>query len=228
MSFPENRMRRLRRLPALREMVAETALSASDLIMPYFVVPGKDVRKDISSMPGNAQMSVDVLLEECEQLLTHGVKAVILFGIPPTKDDVGSEAYAEDGIIQTAVRELRAKLPDLVVCTDVCMCEYTDHGHCGVLKDDAVDNDPTVELLAKTAVSHVRAGAHVVAPSDMMDGRVGAIRKALDAEGFKEAIIMAYSAKYASSFYGPFREAAESPPEPGWKARQSRSPGPCC
>ncbi|TFH17620.1 MAG: porphobilinogen synthase [Lentisphaerales bacterium] len=215
MTFPKTRMRRLRRLPALRKMVAETALSPSDFIMPYFVVPGKGIKKEITSMPGNFQMSVDVLLETCEELCTHGVNSIILFGIPSSKDAVGSEAYAEDGIIQTAVRELRKKLPDLVVCTDVCLCEYTDHGHCGVIRDNEVDNDPTVELLAKMAVSHARAGAQVVAPSDMMDGRVGAIRKALDAADFSQTIIMAYSAKYASAFYGPFRDAAESPPQFG-------------
>ncbi len=215
MSFPETRMRRLRRLPALREMVAETTLSPSDFIMPCFVVPGSTIKKKIPSMPGICQMSVDTLLEECEELCTHGVKSVILFGIPATKDAVGSEAYAEDGIVQTAIRELRAKLPDLVVCTDVCLCEYTDHGHCGAIRDEEVDNDTTLELLAKMAVSHVQAGAQVVAPSDMMDGRIGTIRKALDTEGFQDSVIMAYSAKYASAFYGPFRDAAESPPQFG-------------
>ncbi len=215
MSFPSTRMRRLRRLPALREMVAETTLSASNLIMPYFVVPGSKVKKSISSMPGNFQMSVDVLVQACEQLCATGVKAVILFGIPSVKDAVGSEAYADDGIIQQAVAALREKLPDLIVCTDVCLCEYTDHGHCGVIKNDDVDNDATLELLNRMAVSHAQAGAHIVAPSDMMDGRVGSIRTALDAEGQKDTTIMAYSAKYASAFYGPFRDAAESPPQFG-------------
>jgi len=215
MNFPVTRMRRLRRLPQLRDMVAETGLRPSDLIMPYFVRHGTGVRAAISSMPGTWQMSVDVLVEECQGLVRAGVKSVILFGIPARKDAAGSEAYAEDGIIQQAVRALCAQVPDLVVCTDVCLCEYTDHGHCGVIRNREVDNDATLELLARMALSHARAGAHVVAPSDMMDGRVGAVRGALDGAGLKETVIMAYSAKYASSFYGPFREAAESPPQFG-------------
>ena len=208
-------MRRLRKYPALRDMVAETVLTANDFIMPCFVRPGTGVRNEIASMPGIYQVSVDALLEDCEALLESGVRSVILFGIPSSKDAVGSEGYAEDGIIQTAVRELASKLPELVICTDVCLCEYTDHGHCGVIKDDQVDNDATVELLEKMAVSHAKAGAHIIAPSDMMDGRVGAIRGALDSENLSDTVIMAYSAKYASSFYGPFRDAAESPPQFG-------------
>ena len=215
MSFPVTRMRRLRQSPALREMVAETTLSADDFIMPLFVRPGHGVRKPISSMPGNYQMSVDVLVETCQGLLADGVRMVILFGIPEHKDAVGSEGYADDGVIQCAVRALREQVPELLVCTDVCLCEYTDHGHCGVIRDGDVDNDPTLNLLTTMALSHARAGAHVVAPSDMMDGRIGAIRKALDADGFEQTVIMAYSAKYASSFYGPFRDAAESPPQFG-------------
>ncbi len=215
MKFPKTRMRRLRKLPAFREMVAETVLRADDFIMPYFVRPGQGTRKEIPSMPGNYQMSMDVLIEECEGLAASGVKSVILFGIPTAKDAEGSGAYADDGVVQSAVREIRSRIPDLTVCTDVCLCEYTDHGHCGLIKDGEVDNDSTVEILARTAVSHARAGVQVVAPSDMMDGRVGAIRKALDAEGFRDVIIMAYSAKYASAFYGPFRDAAESPPQFG-------------
>lgn len=215
MNFPEFRMRRLRRTPALREMVSETSLKPSDLIMPFFVRHGKGIKKNIPSMPGVSQISTDVLQEECEKILTAGVKSVLLFGIPQKKDPVGSDAYADDGIVQTAVRKLRSKFSELVICTDVCLCEYTDHGHCGVIKNGAVSNDETLELLAKMAVSHVRAGADIVAPSDMMDGRVRAIRKALDSKGFNQTIIMAYSAKYASSFYGPFRDAAESAPKSG-------------
>ena len=196
-------------------MVAETVLTANDFIMPCFVRPGKGVRNEIASMPGIYQVSVDTLVEDCQALLESGVRSVLLFGIPESKDAVGSEGYAEDGIIQTATRELASKLPELVICTDVCLCEYTDHGHCGVIKNDEVDNDATVELLQKMAISHAQAGAHIVAPSDMMDGRVGAIRNALDDSSLSDTVIMAYSAKYASSFYGPFRDAAESPPQFG-------------
>lgn len=215
MDFPNTRLRRLRALPAMREMVAETALSASSFILPLFVVPGKGIKKEITSMPGNCRLSVDVLLEECEATLAAGVNTVLLFGIPSEKDAVGSQGLADDGIIQIATRELRAKLPELVVCTDVCMCEYTDHGHCGVIKDGRVDNDATVELLTRMAVSHANAGAQMVAPSDMMDGRIGAIRQGLDAGGLSDTVIMAYSAKYASAFYGPFRDAAGSAPQFG-------------
>ncbi len=215
MSFPATRLRRLRQCPVLRDLVAETVLSPDDLMMPLFVRHGKGVRRAIPSMPGNAQMSVDVLVEECHALLAAGVRAVILFGIPARKDALGSEGYADDGIVQQAVRAVRDAVPDLVVCTDVCLCEYTDHGHCGVLRDGQVHNEATLELLARMAVSHARAGAQMVAPSDMMDGRVGAIRTALDAAGLTDTVLMAYSAKYASCFYGPFRDAAESPPRFG-------------
>ena len=215
MSFPTTRMRRLRNSPELRDMVAETVLTASDFMMPLFVRHGTGVKKEIASMPGNFQMSVDALVEACQELVAEGVRSVILFGIPATKDAVGTEAYAEDGIIQRAVRELRSAVPDLIVCTDVCMCEYTDHGHCGVVRNGGVDNDATLELLSRMALSHAKAGAQMVAPSDMMDGRVRALRGGLDAEGLQEVTIMAYSAKYASSFYGPFRDAAESPPQFG-------------
>ena len=215
MSFPATRMRRLRRLSALRDMAAETSLRPANFIMPLFVRPGRKVKKEIKSMPGNFQMSADVLVEECQALVETGVRSVILFGIPSTKDATGSESCAEDGVVQTAVRALRARVPELIVCTDVCLCEYTDHGHCGVIRDGEVENDATLELLCRMALSHARAGAHIVAPSDMMDGRVGAIRKTLDADGFGDTIIMAYSAKYASAFYGPFRDAAESPPKFG-------------
>lgn len=215
MKYPKVRMRRLRKTGILRDMTAETELRPDDLIMPLFVKPGKGLKDEIPSMPGNFQVSPDVLVEQCTALIEAGVKSTILFGIPSTKDAEGSEGYADDGIVQTAIRELRAQVPDLIICTDVCLCEYTDHGHCGVIKDNEVDNDATLELLRKMALSHAKAGAHVIAPSDMMDGRVGAIREALDTEGFSDTVIMAYSAKYASAFYGPFRDAAESPPQFG-------------
>ena len=215
MKYPKVRMRRLRKTGILRDMTAETELRPDDLIMPLFVKPGKGLKDEIPSMPGNFQVSPDVLVKQCASLIESGVKSVILFGIPSTKDAKGSEGYADDGIVQTAIRELRAKVPDLIICTDVCLCEYTDHGHCGVIKDNEVDNDATLELLRKIAISHAKAGAHVIAPSDMMDGRIGAIREALDTEGFSDTSIMAYSAKYASAFYGPFRDAAESPPQFG-------------
>ncbi len=215
MNYPDIRLRRLRALPALREMVAETRLHASDFVMPYFVRPGSKVRIPIESMPGNFQLSVDELVEECKGAHEEGVSSVMLFGIPSSKDAVGSEAYAEDGIVQQAVRAVREAVPGLIVQTDVCLCEYTDHGHCGVLKDECVDNDATLELLCETAVSHAQAGAHLVAPSDMMDGRVEAIRMALNNAGHEDTIIMVHAAKYASAFYGPFRDAAESPPQKG-------------
>ena len=215
MRYPDIRLRRLRALPALRELVAETRLHHSDFVMPYFVRPGKKVRKAIESMPGNFQLSIDELVEECRGAYEEGVISVMLFGIPASKDAVGSGAYADDGIVQQAVRAVRDAAPELIVQTDVCLCEYTDHGHCGILKDDTVDNDKTLELLCKTAVSHADAGAHLVAPSDMMDGRVEAIRKALNDAGHDDTIIMAHTAKYASAFYGPFRDAAESPPQKG-------------
>ncbi len=184
-------------------------------MLPLFVRHGVGIRREIGSMPGVAQLSVDLLVEEARGLAATGVRSVILFGIPARKDAIGSEGYAEDGIVQQAVRALRAALPELIVCTDVCLCEYTDHGHCGLICDGDVDNDATVELLARMALSHARAGAQMVAPSDMMDGRIGALRTALDGDGLKQVSIMAYSAKYASGFYGPFREAAESPPQFG-------------
>ena len=215
MKYPDVRLRRLRSLPALRELMAETHLRSTDFIMPYFVRPGKEVRNPISSMPGNFQMSVDVLVDECRSAFEDGVKGIMLFGIPSTKDALGTEAYAENGITQQAIRAVREAIPELIVSTDVCLCEYTDHGHCGVLKNDSVDNDATLELLSKTAVSHAQAGAQVVAPSDMMDGRVGTIRKALNDNNHEDTVIMVHSAKYASSFYGPFRDAAESPPQSG-------------
>jgi porphobilinogen synthase len=196
-------------------MVRETSLSAHDFIYPFFVVPGSGVRNPIGSMPGVFQLSVDELVKDAAEVQDLGIPAVLLFGIPEAKDEVGSGAYAKDGIVQRAVQELKEKVSDLLVVTDVCMCEYTSHGHCGEIKDGDVDNDATLLLLARTALSHAEAGADMVAPSDMMDGRVGAIRENLDENGFTNVSIMAYAAKYASSFYGPFRDAAESAPQFG-------------
>ena len=215
MAFPINRPRRLRRTDTLRRMVRETRLSPDDFIQPYFVCPGRDVRKPIGAMPGVAQMSVDNVVGAARETFAAGVPAVILFGIPPHKDATGTEAWNDQGEVQRTIRELKERVPGLVVITDVCMCEYTDHGHCGVVRNQDVDNDATLELLVREALSHARAGADIVAPSDMMDGRVGAIRTALDDEGFADVAIMAYSAKFASAFYGPFREAAESAPQFG-------------
>jgi porphobilinogen synthase len=215
MGFPINRPRRLRRTDTLRRMVRETRLSPDDFIQPYFVCPGRDVRKPIGAMPGVAQMSVDNVVSAARETFAAGVPAVILFGIPTHKDATGTGAWNDQGEVQRAIRELKERVPGLVVITDVCMCEYTDHGHCGVVRNQDVDNDATLELLVREALSHARAGADLVAPSDMMDGRVGAIRTALDDEGFADVAIMAYSAKFASAFYGPFREAAESAPQFG-------------
>jgi porphobilinogen synthase len=215
MDFPHYRPRRLRRNERIRALVRETSLSAKNLIYPLFIGPGKDRVEPVSSMPGVAQLSVDRAARECEEVATLGIAAVILFGIPERKDSSGSEAYSDDGVVQRAIREIKKRVPELLVITDVCLCEYTDHGHCGVIKSGDVDNDSTLELLAKEALSHARAGADMVGPSDMMDGRVGAIRRALDENGFAHTAIMAYAAKYASGFYGPFREAAESTPQFG-------------
>ena len=215
MFFPENRPRRLRRNETLRRMVRETTLSADDFIYPLFAVPGSGVREPVGSMPGVFHLSVDQLVQEAEEVKALGIPAILLFGIPEKKDEVGSGAYGEDGIVQRAVRELKKNVSDLLVVTDVCMCEYTSHGHCGVIKEGEVDNDATLDLLARTALSHAEAGADMVAPSDMMDGRVGAIREVLDENGFSHIPIMSYAAKYCSSFYGPFREAAHSAPQFG-------------
>jgi porphobilinogen synthase len=215
MAFPINRPRRLRRNETMRRMIRETRLSPDDLIQPYFVCPGRDVNKPIGAMPGVAQMSVDIVLREARETHAAGVPAVILFGIPSRKDTNGSEAWNANGEVQRAIREIKEHVPGLAVITDVCMCEYTDHGHCGVIKNNDVDNDASLELLVREALSHAAAGADMVAPSDMMDGRVGAIRNAFDEEGFSHIPIMAYSAKFASAFYGPFREAAESAPQFG-------------
>ena len=208
-------MRRLRATEALRSLVRETHLEPGQLVLPLFVCPGEGVRREISAMPGNYQLSVDELVRECGEAESLGVGGVILFGLPETKDEVASGAYAEDGIVQRAVRALKRELKRLVVITDVCNCEYTSHGHCGKVVGGDVDNDATLEWLAAAAVSHARAGADIVAPSDMMDGRVAAIRQALDGAGFTNTPILAYAAKFASVFYGPFREAAESAPQFG-------------
>jgi porphobilinogen synthase len=215
MAFPINRPRRLRRTDTLRRMVRETRLAPDDLVQPYFVCPGRDVRKPVGAMPGVAQLSVDNVLRAAQETWAAGVPAVILFGIPARKDPTGSEAWNDQGEVQRAVRAIKEHLPGLVVITDVCLCEYTDHGHCGVIAGRDVDNDATLDLLVREALSHARAGADVIAPSDMMDGRVGAIRSAFDQSGFSHLPIMAYSAKFASAFYGPFREAAESAPQFG-------------
>jgi porphobilinogen synthase len=213
--FPEYRPRRLRRTPALRRLVRETILAPSQLVLPLFVRSGTGVRTAISSMPGVCQTSIDEMLADAREAAALGVGGVLLFGIPDYKDDEGSSAWDDQGPVQEAVRVLKRELPQLVVITDVCMCEYTSHGHCGVLRDGHVDNDASLALLVKEALSHARAGADIVAPSDMMDGRVGAIRAALDDEGFGQTSILSYAAKYASGAYGPFREAAESTPQSG-------------
>jgi porphobilinogen synthase len=213
--FPVSRLRRLRQSGLLRDMFAETHLSANDLIYPMFVSYGSKIKNEIASMPGIFQLSIDNLNKECEELLSLGIKSLILFGIPETKDAGGTSSYHEHGIIQDAVRHIRKNFPELYVITDVCLCEYTDHGHCGIIENGRILNDPTLEALALQAVSHVTAGADMVAPSDMMDGRVKAIRTSLDTNGFTDTPIMAYSAKYASAFYGPFREAADSAPQFG-------------
>jgi porphobilinogen synthase len=225
MDYPTYRPRRLRRNERIRELIRETTISPKNLIYPLFVGPGKDRAQPVSSMPGVAQLSVDRAVIECQEVRALGIPAVILFGIPERKDALGSEAYADAGVVQQAIRAIKEKLPDLLVITDVCLCEYTDHGHCGVVKNGDVDNDATLELLAKEALSHARAGADIVGPSDMMDGRVGAIRQALDQNGFENVAIMAYAAKYASGFYGPFREAAESTPQFGDRRSYQMDPG---
>ncbi|MDP8907919.1 MAG: porphobilinogen synthase [Chloroflexota bacterium] len=219
------RTRRLRRSEALRGLVRETTLSAADFIYPLFVVEGDGVRNPIASMPGQAQLSVDQLTGELEELRSLGIGAVLLFGVPSTKDETASGAYADDGVVQRAVREIKRHDPRMLVITDVCACEYTDHGHCGILVNGEVDNDRTLPLLGRTAVSHARAGADIVAPSDMMDGRVAAIRAALDGAGFTSTPILSYAAKYASAFYGPFREAAASTPAFGDRRSHQMDPG---
>ncbi len=224
MSYPVQRPRRLRRFPALRDLVRETHLSVQDLILPLFVCEGTGVRQAIAAMPGNDRMSPDVLAEECRRIQDLGIPGIILFGIPDTKDETGSSGINPDGVIQKALRACKEAAPDLLLMTDVCLCEYTSHGHCGLLKDGVVDNDRTLERLAAMAISHVEAGADVVAPSDMMDGRVGAIRRGLDDAGFPQVAIVAYSAKYASGYYGPFREAADSTPAFGDRSTYQMDP----
>jgi porphobilinogen synthase len=226
MKFPEYRLRRLRKNENLRKLFSETKLSISDFVMPYFVIEGKNVKQEINSMPGIFRYSIDQLLKEVEEIYKLGVLSVLLFGVPNRKDEIGSYAYSKDGIVQKAIKAIKKEIPDIVVITDVCLCSYTTHGHCGLLsfsrkkesnqrKTYYIDNDATLEVLAKIALSHAEAGADIVAPSAMMDGQVQAIRKILDKNGFKDVAIMSYSAKYASSFYGPFREAADSSPKFG-------------
>lgn len=215
MSFPDYRPRRLRKNENFRRMIRETGLSVDDLVCPLFVTHGRGIKNPISSMPGNFQMSIDNIVKEVKKIRDSGIPAIMLFGIPEAKDEEGSGAWAEDGIIQQAVRKIKDKVPDILVITDVCLCEHTTHGHCGVLDGSEVDNDATLEVLARTALSHALAGADMVAPSAMMDGQVRVIREMLDSAGYQDAPIMAYSAKYASCFYGPFREAAQGAPQFG-------------
>ncbi len=225
MAFPATRMRRLRRTPVLRDLVRETRLAAGDLVMPLFVEEGTAAPTPIEAMPGVARLPVDAAVVEAGEVAALGIPAVLLFGIPAAKDDEGSGAWDDDGIVQQAIRAIRAAHPDLLVIADLCLCEYTSHGHCGVLHGQTVDNDATLDLLARTAVSQARAGADIIAPSDMMDGRVGVIRAALDADGYTDVPILAYSAKFASAFYGPFREAADSTPSFGDRRSYQMDPG---
>ncbi|MDT8300640.1 MAG: porphobilinogen synthase [Sedimentisphaerales bacterium] len=212
MGFPKIRMRRLRSSSAMRRLVRTTTLSVDDLVYPLFVRDGSGIKEPIKSMDGCFHFSPDTIAAEAVEVASLGIPAVLLFGLPDTKDDIGSQAWAEDGVVQKAIREIKKVAPELLVVTDVCLCEFTSHGHCGIIKDNKVDNDPTCELLAKMALSHAQAGADIVAPSDMMDGRISSIREALEENGFKDVAIMSYAAKYASAFYGPFRDAAESAP----------------
>jgi porphobilinogen synthase len=222
--FPTVRLRRLRRKPQLRRLVREVNLSPANFIYPLFIVHGQNVRREVPSMPGVFQLSVDMLAAEAEELDRLDIPAVMLFGLPAEKDPIGRENFADDGIVQQASRALRQASPELIICTDVCMCEYTDHGHCGIVKDGQILNDPSIEILGKVAVSHARAGADIPAPSAMMDGQVAAIRRALDEAGFFDTPIMAYSAKFASAFYGPFRDAADSPPQFGDRSTYQMDP----
>lgn len=219
------RFRRLRMTEAFRSMVRETELSANDLIYPLFVVPGKTIRKPVASMPGVFQLSIDETIRECTDIYSLGIRAVILFGIPEKKDDRASEAYDKNGIIQRALRAIKKEIPELMLITDVCLCEYTSHGHCGIVKDNVILNDESVGLIAKEALTHAQAGADMVAPSDMFDGRVKAIRTLLDGNGFPNLPVMSYAAKYASAFYGPFRDAAESTPQFGDRRSHQMDPG---
>jgi len=214
-NFPVSRLRRLRQNTNLRGMFRETHLTKNDFIFPLFIVEGANVKREISSMPNVFQLSIDNVLRECEELLNLGIKSVLLFGIPDFKDELGSSGYHAEGIVQKATREIKKSFPEMLVITDVCLCEYTSHGHCGVVENESVANDETLELLAKQALTHAHNGADIIAPSDMMDGRIGAIRRTLDENNFQNTPIMAYAAKYSSAFYGPFREAAESAPQFG-------------
>ena len=212
MLFPSYRPRRLRKTKNIREIIQETNLSVSDFLYPMFIIPGNGVKEEITSMPGIFRYSIDNAIKEIKELKELGIQAVLLFGVPERKDEVGSEGYSESGIIQKALRRIKEEINDILLITDVCMCEYTSHGHCGIVKDGEVENDETLQYLGRMALSHAKAGADIVAPSDMMDGRVGVIREVLDENGFQNVAIMSYSAKYASAFYGPFREAAHSTP----------------
>jgi porphobilinogen synthase len=212
MSFPKNRMRRLRSSDAMRRLVRQTSISVNNLVYPLFVKEGKNIKEPIKSLTNCFHFSPDTIAKEAKEVFSFGIPAVLLFGLPEKKDATGSQAWAENGVIQQAVTEIKSKVPELLVITDICLCEYTNHGHCGVIRENKVDNDATCELLAKVALSHAQAGADIVAPSDMMDGRVKYIREALEENGFKDIAIMSYAAKYASAFYGPFREAAQSAP----------------
>src|SRR5512143_1926540 len=225
MFFPQYRARRIRGKEVFRRMVRETSLSVNDLIYPRFSAFGTGIRKEVSSMPGIYQQSIEHIVAEAQEAYELGIPAVLLFGFPEKKDAVGSDAYAERGIIQETIRALKKEVPKLAVITDVCMCEYTDHGHCGIIKNNDVDNDATLELLAREALSHAQAGADMVAPSDMMDGRVAAIRETLDENGFQDIPLMSYAVKYASGYYGPFREAAESTPSFGDRRSHQMDPG---
>ena len=215
MIFPRYRCRRMRHSKNIRRLIRETRLSVDDLVYPMFVTYGHGIKKEVESMPGVFKLSCDMLMEVINQVVKYNIPAVLLFGIPARKDSVGSGAYSDEGVVQQAVRAIKEKYPELTVITDVCLCEYTDHGHCGIIEDNDVVNDPSLQLLAKTALSHAKAGADIVAPSDMMDGRVAAIRERLDRQGYQHVSIMSYSVKYASSFYGPFRDAADSTPQFG-------------
>jgi len=215
MSFPKNRMRRLRSSDAMRRLVRQTSVGVNDLVFPLFVREGKNLKEPIKSMTDCFHFSPDTIAKEAQEVFALGIPAILLFGLPEKKDATGSQAWAENGVIQQAIKEIKEKVPELLIITDICLCEYTDHGHCGVISNNKVDNDPTCELLAKVALSHAQAGADIVAPSDMMDGRIKYIREALEENNFKDTAIMSYAAKYASAFYGPFRDAAESAPSFG-------------
>jgi porphobilinogen synthase len=225
MLFPDYRPRRLRQSENLRRMIRETSLSVNDLILPLFVIDGKDVKSPIPSMPGHFNLSIDNFLKTAQQAVDLGIPAIIIFGIPDKKDALGTQAYAENGIVQKATMAVKEKLPDLVAITDVCLCQYTDHGHCGIVAGDSIDNDASLDLIARTALSHAKAGADMVAPSDMMDGRIGEIREILDENNFSQIPIMSYAAKYCSAYYGPFRDACDCAPKFGDRRTYQMDPG---